>query len=227
MKESIKINKNDVYDWHEILNNLDNRFSSDVFVRLVDYTMNNDLRIKPGKYVWNKNISFEEINQIFDFALIEKTDEFIIVKQNTFLIDENEVFDWQKVRDKFKFWLSNNAYIKVTEYMRDNNMEISPGKYRIKQNTNYSDAMALFKFNKIEHPPLMENQKTIIVLNHAEWFEVTQLLYFWLKPEERINLMVYMYEENLVIKPGEYIIKKDMSYEETIDLFEFVKRDNY
>lgn len=226
VKESIIIKTNGVYDWNKIADNLDDCFTPEVFVRLVDYTMINDLRIKPGKYVWDKDSSFEEISKIFDFALNKKTDELTFGKHNTFIIDKNEVFDWQKARDDFRFWLSNRAYIKVIEYMRDNDIEIASGEYRLKQNTDYTDAMALFKFNKIKHPPLVENQKSLIVLNYEEWFEVTQLLYFWLKPEDRINLMVYMYEGNLVIKPGEYIIKQDMSCEETIQIFEFITRDN-
>jgi len=226
MKESIRIKTNDVYDWHKIADNLDNCIAPEVYVRLVDYTMNNNLRIKPGKYVWDKDSGFEDIIQTLDLTVIKKADELTFGKHRKFVIDENEVFDWQKARDQFRFWLSNRAYIKVIEYMRDNNLGIESGEYRLKQNTDYTDAMTVLKFNIITNPPLVENQKTIIILSYEDWFEVTQLLYFWLRPEDRINLMVYMYEGNLLIRPGEYIIKQDMSCEETIQLFEFVARDS-
>lgn len=228
MKESIKIKKNEVYDWRKIVDDLENCLTPEVFVRLVDYTMNNNLRIKPGRYEWDKDVSFEKARQIFDFASVEEPEGFRIVKQNTFSIDENEVFDWQKARDNLTMWLSNRAYIKVIEYMKDNNMKIASGEYLLKQNTNYDDAMAIFEFDKIIHLPLVENQKSINnlgYLGHKEWIEINQLLYFWLKPEDRINLMVYMYKGDFLIKPGKYIMKQDMEYDELLQLFEFTTMD--
>lgn len=105
--------------------------------------MNNNIKIKTGKYVWDKDINFEKIIEVFDFALVEKPKGLLSGKHNTFSIGINEVFDWQKARDRFGFWLSNRVYSKVTEYMRDNNLKIASGEYRFMQEANYDDAMGI------------------------------------------------------------------------------------
>lgn len=187
--------------------------------------MNNNLRIEPGKYVWDIDVSFENIIEILDFTLVQETEEFIIFKSNTFSIEEDQVLDWQKARDHFRYWLSNRAYIKVIEHMRDNDMKIASGEYNLKQSTNYNNAMGIFEFDRIMNPSLLEIQESIAILNNYNWIDINKVLYFWLKPEDRISLMVYMYNRDLSSKRGEYIIKQDMSWEEVVQLFEFVTID--
>lgn len=223
--QSIRIKEYEQYDWSEIVDGLENKLSPEVYVRLVEYTMNNNLKIKTGKYVWDKDISFDQAIEVFDFALVEKSEELLFGKHNTFSISANEVFDWQEARDRFGFWLSNRAYIEVTEHMRDNNLKIAPGEYRFMQGTNYDDAMGMLEFEEIINPPIVETQKSIS-FHKDDWITINQILYFWLTPQDRIDLMMYMYKENCFVMPGEYIIKQDMSCEEVIQLFEFVTIDD-